>query len=138
VRVHAVTLQFGWPGDDGLGLRLIDAIRAGRKTATCCPVALCTAEEIASARANVGRVATVVDRFDLPHCNVRVTQVVETPWGAPDPRLVAGEGFATLDAWRAAMSAAWRGALVEHGVSLRDDSPLLAELFELVDDDARA
>jgi uncharacterized protein YhfF len=134
VRVHEQTSQFGWPGDGGLGLRLIAAIRGGTKTATCCPSALCTADEIACTRATVGRVVTVVDRFDMPHCNVRITEVFETPWGAPDPRLVAGEGFASVDAWRAAMSAAWRSALDERSIAMREDTPLLAELFALVDD----
>lgn len=136
MRVHELTSQFGWAGDDGLGLRLIAAIRAGAKTATCCPAALCSPADVEDTRRTAGELVTVVDRFGAPHCNIRVLEVFETPWGAPDPRLVRGEGFASVDDWRAAMSAAWRGALARTGIVLSDDSPLLAELFELADDDA--
>jgi len=131
VRVHELKSHFGWPGDGGLGLRLIASIQAGAKTATCCPVELCTKAEIAETRATVGRLLTVVDQHGAPHCNIRVVEVFETPWGAPDPRLVRREGFASVDEWRAAMSDAWRDILREKRLTLRDDSPMLAELFEL-------
>ncbi len=133
MRVHELTSQFGWPGDDGLGLRLIAKIRAGTKTATCCPLALCSPEEADGVRRTAGELVTVVDRDGAPHCNIRVLEVFETPWGAPDRRLVRGEGFASVADWRAAMSAAWRDALAQKGVALSDDAPLLAELFELAD-----
>jgi uncharacterized protein YhfF len=135
VRVHELTTQFGWPGDGGLGLRLIERIKAGAKTGTCCPVALCTAQEMAASRAQVGRVVTVIDRFGTPHCNVRMLEVFETPWGAPDARLVRAEEFADAEAWRAAMAAAWRSALEPAGVVLRDDTAVFAEMFELVGDE---
>jgi uncharacterized protein YhfF len=134
MRVHETKSQFGWPGDDGLGLRLIAAIRAGAKTATSCPTALCSPEEVADTRRAAGRIVTVVDQFGAPHCDIRVLEVFETPWGAPDPRLVRGEGFASVEDWRAAMSNAWRGALERSGIVLTGDAPILAELFELVDD----
>jgi uncharacterized protein YhfF len=130
--VPSRTMQFGWAGDGGLGLRLIAQIRAGKKTATCCPVAVCTAEETAAMRANVGHVVAVVDRFDMPHCAVRVLDVFETPWGSPDPRLVRGEGHATADEFRAAHAHVWDDVLAERGLALRDDTALLVEAFELV------
>ncbi len=133
MQVHDLTSQFGWPGDDGLGLRLIAAIRRGTKTATCCPTALWSPEEVADARRTVGRLVTVVDKTGAPHCNIRVLEVFETPWGAPDPRLVAGEGFTSVDEWRRVMAAAWDDLIVETGLTLSDDTPILAELFELVD-----
>jgi uncharacterized protein YhfF len=135
MRVHEFTSQFGWPGDGGLGMRLIDAIRDGRKTATCCPLALCTPAEAAATRATAGRLVTVVDRFGAPHCTIRVVEVLETPWGLPDARLVRREGFTDVAAWRSAMAAAWRDALERDGVVLADDTPLLAELFELAADE---
>ena len=127
-----MTMQFGWPGDGGLGLRLIARIHAGAKTATCCPVALCTEQEMASARADVGRVVPVLDRFGTRHCDVRMIEVFETPWGAPDPRVVREEEFDSVEAWRAAMSKAWASALVAAGIVLDDDSPIFVERFELV------
>ena len=134
MRVHAETSQFGWPEDGGLGLRLIAQIKAGKKTATCCPVGVCTPEEIARTRAQVGQLVTVVDRFDMPHCNIRMLDVFETTWGAPDPRLVRGEVHATADEFRAAHAHVWDDILAAHGLTLTDDLPLLVELFELVDD----
>lgn len=134
MHVHAHTSRFGWPGDGGLGLRLIAAIREGRKTATCCPVALCTEEEIATTRATAGRLVTVVDKDGAPHCNVRVVEVFETPWGDPDPRVVRGEGFTEVAAWHRALERAWRDVLDARGVVLTDDTPLLVELFELAED----
>src|SRR5262245_6181284 len=126
-------MQFGWPGDGGLGLRLIAAIRAGRKTATCCPVASCTDSELAATRSTRGSVVWVVDRFDVRHFRVRVVDVFETTWGDPDPRVVRGEGFETADAWRAAMSAAWRDLVAAGAFELRDDTRMLVELFEVVE-----
>jgi uncharacterized protein YhfF len=133
VRIHELKSQFGWPGDDGLGLRLIARIRDGTKTATCCPLALCSPEEAEATRRTAGKLVTVVDRYGAPHCNIRVLEVFETPWGAPDPRLVRGEGLASVKGWRAAMSAAWRDALAKGKIALHDDMPLLVELFEMVE-----
>jgi uncharacterized protein YhfF len=130
-----MTSTFGWPGDGGLGLRLIAEIRAGRKTATVGPVDVMTPAEIAETRATQGRVVTVVDEDGRPHCNVRIVEVLETRWGSPDPRVVRREGFETADAWRAAMAHAWRDLVADGRLVLRDDSVLLAELFELAGDD---
>lgn len=135
MQVHARRSQFGWPGDGGLGLRLIAAIRTGRKTATCAPVVLCTAEELAETRESAGHVVTVTDAAGDPHCNVRILAVAETTWGDPDPRLVRGEGFATADEWRTAMQTAWRDVLAERGVTLEPGSVLVAEYFELAAED---
>src|SRR5262245_54474557 len=131
--VREQTMQFGWPGDGGLGLRLIETIKAGRKTATCCPVASCTEEELAETRSARGHVLWVVDRFDTRHCRVRVVDVFETTWGDPDPRVVRGEGFETAEAWRAEMSAAWRDLVAAGAFELRDDTRMLVELFEVVE-----
>lgn len=52
----------------------------------------------------------------------------ETPFGRPDPRLVAGEGFGNdVQAFQAAHEEAWEDQ------QLGADTPLVVELFELVE-----
>lgn len=53
--------------------------------------------------------------------------------GGPDLRLVRGEGHATADEFRAAHAHAWDDVLPAHFLSLRDDTALVVELFELVE-----
>jgi uncharacterized protein YhfF len=150
VRIHPRSLTFGYSrgavgnppaegfparGDGGLGLRLIAQIRAGAKTATVAPMDVLTPGEIAETRDSAGHVVTVRDKDGAPHCNVRILDVIEIRWGAPDPRVVRGEGFTDDDAWRTAMANAWSNLVAGGRLTLRDDSVLLAELFELVGDD---
>ncbi len=134
MQIHERTSQFGWDGDGGLGLRLIQAIQSGAKTATCCPLSLSTDEEVATARSSVGHVVTVVDVDGNPHCNIRILDVIETPWGAPDERVLHGEGFSSVPEWQVALTAAFQDLIDDGTLSLSPDTVMLAELFELVPD----
>ena len=135
MKIHSQTSQFGWDGDRGLGLRLIDAIRSGAKTATCCPASLYSDDEAAEVRGTIGQVVTVIDVEGKPHCNIRILDVFETPWGAPDPRVVRGEGFESIDNWQSALAKAFQGLVDAGTISLTADTPMLVETFELAGDD---
>lgn len=130
--IHRDTCRFGWEGDEGLGERLIAQIVAGTKTATCAPKIAYTDEELAAVYAGVGTLATVVDKAGTPRCTIRTLEVFETTFGDPDPRLVQGEGNgANVVAFQRDHIHAWDGVAVE-GTPLRDDTILIAELFELI------
>jgi uncharacterized protein YhfF len=131
MRIYEPVSQFGWEGDGGLGAALIAKILRGEKTATCCPRALYREDELAAVRATAGRLVTVVDKDGHPRCNIRIIEVFETPFGAPDPRLVAGEGFADDAAFQAAHAHAWDDLLAQQGLLLSADTVLVVELFAL-------
>lgn len=86
------TTQFGWEGDNGVGERLILQIMAGTKTATACPKAFYSESELTEIYQSVGKIVTVLDKNDQPRCKIRQLEVFETNFGAPDPKLVWGEG----------------------------------------------
>lgn len=133
MKVYQRRSQFGWPGDGGRGLELIRRIKEGAKTASCCPKSLYSPEEERAARDAIGHNVTIVDVDGHPHCNIRVLDVFETTWGLPDPRLVAGEGFDSADAFRRGLRDVWEDLLRERGSSLANDTLLIAELFILSD-----
>jgi uncharacterized protein YhfF len=134
MRRYPLTSQFGWEGDEGLGDALIEQIRRGQKTATCCPVALYTPAELAAAKASAGQPATVLDKRGTPRCNIRVREVFETPYGDPDPRLISGEGYADVAAFWTAHANVWDEPLAAVGSVLTTETPLLVELFTLEDE----
>lgn len=131
--IQADTCQFGWEGDEGLGETLIAQIIEGTKTATCAPKAAYTDDELAAVYASVGRITTVVDKAGTPRCTIRTLEVFETTFGDPDPRLVQGEGNgANVQAFQHDDIQAWNGLATE-GPPLRDDTVLIAEIFELAE-----
>ena len=91
MQIHERKMEFG---DDGAGLRerLIQQILAGVKTATCDLKEFCSAQEIRDLDGPFGWHETVLDGAGRARCNIRVTEVYETTFGNPDPRLVRGEG----------------------------------------------
>src|SRR5690349_15272555 len=92
MRVYERKSEFGWEGDNGLGMRLIQRILEGKKTATCAPLFSYTKEELADVFASRGEMLTVIDKEKRPWCNIRMLEVFETSFGNPDLRLVRGEG----------------------------------------------
>src|SRR5690348_9948138 len=90
--VYERKLAFGWDGDNNLGMRLIQHILEGKKTATCAPLFGYQKEELEAVFASQGEVVTVIDKEKRPWCNVRIVDVFQTSFGNPDPRLVRGEG----------------------------------------------
>lgn len=127
-------VQLGFEGDDGLGELLLQRLLAGTLTVLWEPVDLLDEAEAADMRAGVGEVLTVVDADGEPACNVRVDEVLSTTWGDPDPRLVAGEGYAgNVAAWRRFAGPSLADGLAADGHELTDATPLLAQFVTVVD-----
>ena len=125
-------IEFGWPGDGGLGERLVQQIIDGVKTATCGFRRAYTDEELAEVRDGLGELQAASSCGGEPRCVIRVTDVFETPFGDPDPRLVAGEGDGDdVAKFRADHRIAWEADFP--GEPIADDEPLVVELFELVE-----
>ncbi len=130
---HRSRSQFGWNGDNGIGERLIAQIIEGTKTATAGPLSLYTQAELADLRQSVGKPVTVTDKSGNPRCNIRITEVFETTFGNPDPRLVAGEGYGTdVRAFQLAHEQAWADLAAQGLLKLNVETILVVELFERI------
>ena len=127
-------LELGWAGDGGLGDRLCRQVIAGLKTATCAPKEDYSAEELATAFGGKGELRALVDSRGRTWGTVRVTDVFETTFGDPDPRLVRGEGDGDdVEQFKHDHVACWAVDMAEKGSPLSDETVLIAELFELVE-----
>ncbi|MDP4095580.1 ASCH domain-containing protein [Paenibacillus sp. P96] len=134
IPIQPYKMVFGWEKDNGLGEMLIQQIIRGEKTATCAPKSEYSAEELRQTYAPVGQLMTVYDKQDRPRCNVKLIEVFETTFGNPDLRLVHGEGNGdNAVQFQADHRLAWQD-LIEAGMELNDDTILVVELFELVQD----
>lgn len=134
MRLYERTLEFGWEGDNGLGMRLIQQIIEGTKTATCSPLFSYTEKELSAAYASKGELVTVVDKEQRPHCTVRMIDVFQTPFGDPDPRLVSGEGDGNdAEKFKQDHRMDWKDWLAAEGYTLTDETILVVEVFELTD-----
>lgn len=132
--VYERKLEFGWEGDNDLGMRLIQQIIEGKKTATCAPLFSYTKEELADVYANKGEMMTVIDKEKRPWCNVRMVDVFQTSFGNPDPRLVRGEGNGEdSEEFRRDHQKDWKSWLETEGYSLTNETVLVAEVFELIE-----
>ncbi len=135
MQIHERKMRFGGEDDGGLGDELIRQILDHVKTATCDLKSLCAGQELADLDAPPGWLETVVDGRGRPRCNVRVTAVYETTFGAPDPRLVRGEGDGEdVEKFRREHGRWFSRVLAEKGLPpLTDDSLLVVWEFELVE-----
>jgi uncharacterized protein YhfF len=125
-------IEFGWPGDDGLGERLVTQIIDGRKTATCGFKAVYTPEELADVYEGVGELRLASSCGGPARCVIRVTEAFETSFGDPDPRLVAGEGDGEdVAAFQADHRNAWEADRPAEALS--DDEVLVVEILELIE-----
>jgi len=133
--VYERKLEFGWEGDNGLGMRLIQQIIEGKKTATCSPLFSYTEEEQTAVFASKGEMVTVIDKEKRPWCNVRMIDVFQTPFGNPDLRLVRGEGNGEdVEEFQQDHQRDWESWLTSEGHSLTDETMLVAEVFDLVEE----
>ena len=129
------SLEFGWPDDGGLGDRLVRQILSGEKTATCCPRSDYDGEELSEVVGSVGEIVDVRDGDGEVRCRVRMLAVYETTFGLPAPGLVAGEGNgADADAFRRDHLDAWAEDMAAEGRPLTDDTILVVEEFELIEE----
>lgn len=132
--VYERTSEFGWEGDNDLGMRLIQQIIEGKKTATCAPLLSYTEEELADVIASKGELVTVIDKEKRPWCNIRIVDVFQTSFGNPDLRLVRGEGDGEdIEKFRRDHQRAWKSWLEAKGYLLTDETRLIAEVFELME-----
>ena len=134
VEISEDVVQLGFEGDDGLGDLLVQRLRAGSLTVLWEPVDLLDDDEVAVMRSSVDDVLTVVDGDGEPAANVRVLDVFTTTWGAPDPRLVRGEGYgADVDAWQRFAGPTLVAGLAEDGLELDDHTELLVQTVEVTE-----
>jgi uncharacterized protein YhfF len=135
MQIHERKMRFGGEDDGGLGDRLIEQILNGTKTATCDLRCFCSEQEISDLNVPPGWFETVVDHEGNPRCNIRVTDVYETTFGNPDPRLVRGEGDADdVEKFKREHGKWFSAVLKDRGLPpLADDSVLVVWEFELVE-----
>ena len=134
MQVHEDVIQLGGADDGGAGELLTQRIVAGSKTVLTTPAELLDVDERADIDAGVGRVMTLIDPEGDPVANLRITDVFETTWGAPDPRLVAGEGFADdLQHFREVVGELLAADLEADSYELDGDTVLVVEEFEVVE-----
>ncbi|MEI1420758.1 ASCH domain-containing protein [Bacillus cabrialesii] len=135
MKIYELKSTFGWEGDDGLGEQLIQQILAGEKTATCAPKSLYSKDELSYVYQTAGELVTVYDKHDNPRCNIIVTDVFETTFGAPDMRLVKGEGNGgRIEEFQEDHRMAWAELIKNGDLELNEDTVLITELFALVQD----
>jgi uncharacterized protein YhfF len=117
--VSAKRFRFGWYGDNGLGEAMIQAILAGRKTATACP-----AYDPEDADLKAGDELALVDK----HGNVRAAMVVTLvelrTYGSFDEDLARREGV-TLAELKDKMDFA-------NGRKIREDEEMRVVHFRVV------
>jgi uncharacterized protein YhfF len=134
MQTNEYQLELGWQGDGGLGVRLIQQVIAGRKTATCGPKSEFTEQELAATRASKGKIVTVVDSDGRAWCHVRMLDVFETTFGHPDPRLVRGEGDGEdVEKFKHDHRGVWADEMAAAGHPLSEETVLIVEEFEFVE-----
>ena len=133
-------LSFGYPGDGGLGDRLIAAVPAGEKTATS---SLAVEYLDGTPLPRVGERLVLTDHGGGTHGVVETTQVRIVPLHEVDDAVARdeGEGFASVAEWRREHERFW--AEVAHLVreesgdpawTLREAEPVVVHRFRLVQD----
>ena len=111
--------KFGWYGDGGLGERCIQAILAGRKTASACP-----AYDPEDADLKIGDKLDLVDKHGKTRGMLVVTNVEVRTYGSFDDDLARRIGE-TLDVVKNDMTTA-------NGRELAPDEEMRVISFELV------
>lgn len=127
-------IEFATPGP--LRDRLVAAIRSGRKTATS---SLLRQYEVEGAPLPaVGDRGRVVDSAGRPQFIIETTgvQVVRLGEVPLEHAIAEGEGYASVDDWRDAHTAFWRGNEMGAALGARfvidDDTPVVLERFSLI------
>lgn len=133
------TMTFGYPGDGGLGDRLISAVLSGEKTATSSLAVAYLAGDEPLPR--VGQVLPLADHDGAEHGQVRTTRVRIVPLHLVDDQVAndEGEGFADASEWRRDHIAYWsrlvdeiRAESGDPDWQLRDAEPVVIQWFELL------
>lgn len=116
--------RFGWYGDNGLGEKMIQAILAGRKTATACP-----AYDPEDADLKVGDELQLVDKHSNVRAHLVVTIVELRTFGSFNEDLAEREGV-TLAELKEKMNFA-------NGRQIRDDEEMRVVHFRVVQGKAK-
>lgn len=111
--------RFGWYGDGGLGEKMIQAIMAGRKTATACP-----AYDPEDADLKVGDELQLVDKHGNVRAQLVVTIVELRAFGSFNEDLAQREGV-TLSELKEKMNFA-------NGRQIRDEEEMRVVHFRVV------
>ncbi len=134
----AGTLIFGYPGDDGFGDLLLDAVLRGEKTATS-SLAIEYLSGVPLPRA--GQRLVLQDHEGGVHGVVEITRVTIIPMHlvGDDIARDEGEGFADGAAWRRAHVSFWtevshliRAEAADPNWQLRDTEPVVVQWFRLL------
>ena len=127
------TFAFPGPVRDAL----VAAILAGAKTSTT--GLLADFEKAGDPLPEVGRRSAVVDSQDRPVAVIETTHVAVARLADVDlaHALAEGEGFGTLEEWRAVHEGFWhsdemRAVLEDPGFTVDDETPVILERFRLV------
>jgi uncharacterized protein YhfF len=131
-------MSFGYPGDGGLGDRLIAAVLRGEKTATSClAVDYLSGEPMP----RVGDLLPLVDHAGNVHGVVEITRVTIMPLDTvgDDVAHAEGEGFADAAEWADAHIAFWdevadliRVDASDPGWQLRASEPVVVQWMRLI------
>lgn len=112
--------------------RLVAAIVAGRKTATCEPKIWAEDPDSDEELAAVGERVMVLSKRGRHLCTIEITESYEVPFGRVEDKLVRSEDHADLTRFREVHRKAWSRDLKREGHPLTDDTVLLAQHFRLV------
>ncbi|MGI9155996.1 MAG: ASCH domain-containing protein [Marmoricola sp.] len=136
---EAADLMFGYPGDGGLGDRLLRAVLRGEKTATS---SLAVEYLSGDPLPRVGQRLSLVDHDGGVHGTVETTRVTITPLHlvGDDVASAEGEGFVNAQEWRTDHEQFWHDvtAFVREDAGdpswqLRDAEPVVVHWFRLLD-----
>lgn len=135
---------FGYPGDGGLGDRLITAVLSGRKVATSSlAVQYLNGDQLP----RIGEHRLLKDHTGQVHARLETTRVQIVPLHLVTDEVAhdEGEGFHDAAEWRAEHVRFWheiedsiRHESGDAGWELRDSEPVVVEWFRVVDGPAPA
>lgn len=112
--------------------RLVAAIIAGLKTATCEPKIWAEDPDSDEEPAEPGEQVAVMSKRGRHLCTIEITETYEVPFGQADEKLVKGEACRDLAQFKEAHRKAWGKDLKREGHPLTDETVLVAQHFRLV------
>ncbi len=112
--------------------RLVAAIIAGLKTATCEPKIWAEDPDNDEEPAEPGEQVAVMSKRGRHLCTIEITEKYEVPFGQADEKLVKGEACRDLAHFKEAHRKAWGKDLKREGHPLTDETVLVAQHFRLV------
>ncbi|WP_187442078.1 ASCH domain-containing protein [Sutcliffiella horikoshii] len=120
-------------GRDEQDDRLVLEVIRGEKTATCTPKVWYydSPEELPT---EVGDLVTVHDQQGNHRCTIRITENYEIRFGDVDERIAKAENSNSVGEFGKDHIVSWKEALRQEGIGLDDDTIIVVEHFELVEE----